>query len=79
VDETLASYAQISAPTLCVVAQDDSLSQWWKERYRLDEFFERYAHVPQVQHAQMHDCGHMLHHDQPQALALLLRDFLASD
>jgi pimeloyl-ACP methyl ester carboxylesterase len=79
VDETLASYANITAPTLCVVAQDDSMSQWWKDRYTLDEFLQRYQHVPNLQHARMQDCGHMLHHDQPQALASLLQNFLAQD
>ena len=77
-DETLASYANISAPTMCVVAQDDSIEQWWKGRYSLDEFLQRYAHVPQVRHERLSDCGHMLHHDQPEALARLLVDFLSA-
>jgi pimeloyl-ACP methyl ester carboxylesterase len=79
VDETLASYANITAPTLCVVAQDDSMSQWWKDRYTLEEFLQRYQLVPNLKHTRMQDCGHMLHHDQPQALALLLKDFLTQD
>ena len=78
VDETLATYARIQAPTLCVVAETDSIAQWWKDRYSLAEFMERIAHVPQLQHARLADCGHMLHHDQPEALAHLLSKFLSS-
>ena len=76
VDETLATYARIQAPTLCVVAESDSIDQWWKDRYSLAEFMARFAHVPQVQHARLADCGHMLHHDQPEVLAQLLHGFL---
>lgn len=75
-DEVLALYARISAPTLCVVAGDDSLAQWWKERYTLDDFQRRCTHIPQVEHVRLADCGHMLHHDQPQALAEVIQDFI---
>jgi pimeloyl-ACP methyl ester carboxylesterase len=33
--------------------------------------------VKHVRKATLSPCGHMLHHDQPQALAALLSDFLA--
>jgi hypothetical protein len=33
VDETLALYARITAPTLSVVASDCQLGQWWQGRY----------------------------------------------
>jgi len=75
VEEVLATYARISAPTLCVVAQDNSLSQWWKDRFTLDEFFQRTAHIPNLTHRQLADCGHMLHHDQPERLAEVLHHF----
>ena len=76
VDEVLAVYERITAPTLCVVAGTDSLSQWWKDRYTLAEFMQRIASVPNIQHAQLADTGHMLHHDQPEALARLIEKFL---
>lgn len=76
VDEVQAVYARIQAPTLCVVAEHDSLAQWWKERYTLQEFQARVASVSQLRHLQMADCGHMLHHDQPEALARVLTEFL---
>jgi pimeloyl-ACP methyl ester carboxylesterase len=77
VDETQAIYERITAPTLCVVASSDSMSQWWQARYTLDEFMQRIAAVPNITHAVIEDAGHMLHHDQPEQLAHLIENFLA--
>jgi pimeloyl-ACP methyl ester carboxylesterase len=75
VEEILAIYERISAPTLCVVAQEDSLSQWWKDKYTLAEFKERISVVANLEHAVISDAGHMLHHDQPEKLAQLIESF----
>ncbi len=75
-DEVQATYQRISAPTLCVVASSDSLGGWWKGKYTLEEFKQRIAVVPDLTHAVIEDAGHMLHHDQPQALAKLIESFL---
>lgn len=75
-DEVLASYARITAPTLCVIAGDDSLAQWWKDRYTLDDFLHRIGHIPVCRHVRLADCGHMLHHDQPAALAQAIEAFM---
>jgi len=75
-DEVQAIYERITAPTLCVVASTDSLTQWWKDTYTLADFMARIASVPQLQHAVIQDAGHMLHHDQPQQLALLIESFV---
>jgi pimeloyl-ACP methyl ester carboxylesterase len=77
VEETLEMYRRITAPVLAVEASDDSLGQWWKKQYTLDEYHERLKAVPQVQIAVIQDAGHMLHHDQPQDLARMLEQFLA--
>ncbi len=76
VDEVQEIFARISAPTLCVVASDDSLAQWWKGSYTLEMFKERMKVVPQMTHARIEDAGHMLHHDQPKVLAALIEGFL---
>ncbi len=76
VDEMQEVFARITAPTLCVVASDDSLAQWWKGSYTLEMFQERMKAVPQLTHARVEDAGHMLHHDQPQAVADLVEGFL---
>jgi pimeloyl-ACP methyl ester carboxylesterase len=77
VDETLALYKAITAPTLSVEASDDSLSQWWKGKFSLAEYHRRLRSVPQVETAVIEDAGHMLHHDQPLQLARLIEAFLA--
>jgi pimeloyl-ACP methyl ester carboxylesterase len=75
-DETQAIYERITAPALCVVANADSISQWWNDRYTLDEFKQRIAAVPKLTHAVIEDAGHMLHHDQPEQLAQLIESFI---
>ncbi|MCB2016799.1 MAG: alpha/beta hydrolase [Hydrogenophaga sp.] len=74
--EALALYAQISAPVLSVTASEDSLSQWWRGRFTLAQYRERLAHVKLVTEVQIDDAGHMLHHDQPEALAHQIETFL---
>ena len=77
VEEVLALYAAIIAPTLFVEASDNSIQGWYASKFTLDEFHERLKHVPNVKAKRMEDCGHMLHHDQPQQLARLIEDFVA--
>jgi len=76
VEEALEIYRRISAPVLSVTASDDSLSQWWKGTFTLAQYQERLQAVPQLQSAVIADAGHMLHHDQPDALARLIESFL---
>ena len=76
VDEVLAVYQRITAPTLCVVAQTNEMGRWWQDSYDLNEFMQRIASVPDVRHATVMDAGHMLHHDQPEVLAQELENFL---
>lgn len=76
VDEALACLAAISAPTLSVEASDDSLGLWHQGRYTLEQYHERIRHIPQCEIARVQDAGHMLHHDQPEAVARLIEEFL---
>ena len=75
-DEALALYENIEAPVLAVEASDDSLGQWWKGRYTLDEYHQRLTHVRRCRTAVVQDAGHMLHHDQPEQVARLIEQFL---
>ncbi|OOG52140.1 alpha/beta hydrolase [Polaromonas sp. C04] len=77
VDEVLALYAAITAPTLAIEASDDSLSGWWGGKFTLAEFHERLKAVPHLTTGVIHDAGHMLHHDQPEQLARLIENFVA--
>ena len=76
VEEALAAYRAITAPTLAVDASDDSMQGWWGTRYTLADYHQRIQHVPNLQTARVEDAGHMLHHDQPEALARLIDAFL---
>ena len=76
VDEVQAVFERISAPVLAVLASDDSLGQWWKGKYTLAEFQQRLQAVPDHRLAHIQDAGHMLHHDQPLALAQAIESFV---
>ncbi|HEX7890812.1 MAG TPA: alpha/beta hydrolase [Ramlibacter sp.] len=76
VDEVLELYRAIRAPVLAVEASDDSLGQWWQGRYTLAEYHERLKAIADLRIGRIDDAGHMLHHDQPEALAKLIEAFL---
>ena len=76
VDETLETWKLINAPLLWVEGDLTDIGKWWGQRYSKAEFHERLSVVRQVRREALSPCGHMLHHDQPAALARLLRDFL---
>ena len=77
VDEVLATWQAITAPLLWVEGADTDVAKWWGDRYPRAEFDARLAVVPAVTRVRLDDCGHMLHHDQPERLAAHLRRFLA--
>lgn len=76
VEEALEMYKRITAPVLAVEASDDSLEKWNQGRYTLADYHERLKLISDVRVARMENAGHMLHHDQPEALAALIEDFL---
>ena len=75
--EAIATWSNISAPLLWVQGRSSRIDSHWQGRYTLAEFQARLAHVPDVQQVLLDDAGHMLHHDQPEALAAALAAFLA--
>ena len=77
-DEALAMWRSIRAPLLWVQGEATEAETWWRGRYTLAEFHQRLSEVPQVQREVLPGCGHMLHHDQPAALARLLASFLGA-
>ncbi|MBC7715923.1 MAG: alpha/beta hydrolase [Pseudorhodobacter sp.] len=76
VPEVLAVWKQITAPVLWVEGDQTDTSRWWGTRYTKAEFHERISVVNQVEKHTLSPAGHMLHHDQPEALAALLEAFL---
>ena len=75
--EVLEAWKLITAPLLWVDGDLTDVSKWWGHRYPRSDFDARLAVVPQLQKVLLAPCGHMLHHDQPQALAEHLARFLA--
>jgi pimeloyl-ACP methyl ester carboxylesterase len=73
VEEVLACWRQITAPVLLVEAgePDD-----WHQYTREPAYRERLAAFASLQTATVAGSGHMLHHDQPEAVARLIESFL---
>jgi pimeloyl-ACP methyl ester carboxylesterase len=78
VDEAMACWSRITAPTLYLEATDTDLWRWMgaKEEARL-EIDRRVATIPNVTCHMIENAGHMLHHDQPEILADIIEGFLA--
>ncbi|MEN3293957.1 MAG: hypothetical protein V7642_3210 [Burkholderiales bacterium] len=77
VEEVLECWRAITAPVLWVEADDTEAWRWMgaKEKARV-EIDRRIRFIADVRTAMIKDAGHMLHHDQPQALAALIEQFL---
>jgi pimeloyl-ACP methyl ester carboxylesterase len=76
VEEALACWQAITAPVLWVEGARTRMSQFWGERYGREEFEQRLAAVRDLRRVTLADAGHMLHHDQPEALARAVEGFL---
>lgn len=76
-DETLACWKATTAPVMWVEAFDTDMWKWMgpKPAARI-EIDRRLDHLADLRREMLQDAGHMLHHDQPQALARLIEDFL---
>jgi len=75
-EDVIATWGRISAPLLWVEGEGKDFDGWYDGRYTRPQFEERLAAVPQVQRLRLLPAGHMLHHDQPEALARALDTFL---
>ena len=75
-DETVAIWRRIAAPLLWVEGDRTDQFRRWGGRYTREDFEQRLAVVAQRRQHTLSPAGHMLHHDQPEALAALLEDFL---
>jgi pimeloyl-ACP methyl ester carboxylesterase len=75
-DEVLEGWKRIATPTLWVEGDETDPNRWWGHRYPRSEFEARLALVQHLQRVRLSSCGHMLHFDQPQALAEALDAFL---
>jgi len=77
--EVLEFLKRITMPMLFVEGEQTLYFNFYQGRYTREEFVQRMALVPQLRTETLRDAGHMLHHDQPKALAALLADFLGPE
>lgn len=75
-EEVRACWREVRAPLLWVDADESTTLQ----RLKLDDeqHAERRAAFADLRRATVREAGHMLHHDQPRAVAALVEEFLAS-
>ena len=84
VEETFAVWRRIEARTLWVAAEASHIAKWLDERDEgekdgdpLRAVRKRTSHIRDVRLVTIADAGHMLHHDQPEAVARAIEAFLA--
>lgn len=77
-DEVLACWRQIRMPMLWVEGDRTDVDKWWGTSYPRSDFEERLACVATLERTVLSYCGHMLHHDQPEALAERILSFIAA-
>jgi pimeloyl-ACP methyl ester carboxylesterase len=75
-EEVLACWERIAAPVLWVEGDRTDVAKWWGDRYPRADFEARLAVVPKLERHVLSPAGHMLHHDQPEALAERIEAFL---
>jgi pimeloyl-ACP methyl ester carboxylesterase len=75
-EEIVSVWRSIRAPLLWVEGELTDVPARWGARYPRQEFEARLAVVSHVERARLPGCGHMLHHDRPDALAEALARFL---
>lgn len=77
VEEFLACWAKITAPTLWMEAVDTNVWEWMGAKEQAQPEIEaRLSRIPNLRKYLMQDAGHMLHHDQPELLAQIIESFL---
>ncbi|MCF8177338.1 MAG: alpha/beta hydrolase [Sulfuritalea sp.] len=74
VEEAMAIWRQATAPVLWVTGADSLI---FKQIYSVDsaEYRSRIACFKDIREVVLQDCGHNLHHDQPQKVAELIEEF----
>ena len=73
-EESLACWRAVTAQVLLVEAEDATIRKWIAEHP--DDFAARKTAFANLREHTVNDAGHMLHHDQPQALAAVIEEFL---
>jgi len=77
VEEAKSIWRRVTAPVLWVTADDSFI---FKQLFAIDseDYRSRLACFREVREVMVEDCGHNLHHDQPQQVARLIEEFFAT-
>jgi pimeloyl-ACP methyl ester carboxylesterase len=74
IEESLAIWRRATAPVLLVNGRDSHIPGWLRDTP--EQLAERKAAFRELREIDIHDCGHMMHHDQPERLAAVIEGFL---
>ena len=74
-EEARAIWQEIAAPVLWVDASESETLK--RIGIGSEQYAERRSAIANIRYVTVAEAGHMLHHDQPEALARLIEDFLA--
>jgi len=77
IEEAVACWRRITAPVLLVSGKLSEIPARMKDTP--EQLAERKGAFRDRREIELEDCGHMMHHDQPQRLAGILEDFLSGD
>ena len=79
-DQLICCWQRITCQTLWVISADGAIQDgrsWRKDKPA--ELSERTGAFRNFSETLLEDCGHMMHHDQPQRLAAIIEAFLLTD
>ena len=77
IDESLAIWRRVTAPVLLVNGKDSHIPGWLRDTP--EQLAERRGAFRDMREIDIEDCGHMMHHDQPERVAALIEEFLAGE
>jgi pimeloyl-ACP methyl ester carboxylesterase len=77
IDESLAIWRRVAAPVLLVNGKDSHIPGWLRDTP--EQLAERRGAFRDMREIDIGDCGHMMHHDQPERVAALIEEFLAGE
>ena len=74
IEELIACWREVTAPALWVFGRNSAGTGYLKDTP--EQLAERKSAISDCREAWIEDAGHMMHHDQPAAVARLVEDFL---
>jgi pimeloyl-ACP methyl ester carboxylesterase len=75
IDEAMACWRRITAPVLLVAGKQSEIPKRMKDTP--EQLAERKGSFRNRREIEIDDCGHMMHHDQPQRLARVIEEFVS--